>query len=184
MVSPRAIPILLLLSRELSITGYISGTGGSIGYTIVGKKVFDDLKVSLPIMVLWAGTDVYSGIGQREASDYLSENSISNVSNFLTAKNKEFNDLKDRIKPLISRRNLIYNDEESLRKLLDDLFRYKQEQRAIKDTLKNVQKSKNALKLKSCIIDYAVNLGLENAEKEWSSNLVKNNDLTKPVLIN
>lgn len=184
MVSPRAIPILLLLSRELSITGYISGTGGSIGYTIVGKKVFDDLKVSLPIMVLWAGTDVYSGIGQREASDYLSENSISNVSNFLTAKNKEFNDLKDRIKPLISRRNLIYNDEESLRKLLDELFRYKQEQRAIKDTLKNVQKSKNALKLKSCIIDYAVNLGLEHAEKEWSSNLVKNNDLTKPVLIN
>ena len=44
MVSPRAIPILLLLSRELAISGYISGTGGSIGYTIVGKRVFDELR--------------------------------------------------------------------------------------------------------------------------------------------
>jgi hypothetical protein len=184
MVSPRAIPILLLLSRELSITGYISGTGGSIGYTIVGKKVFDDLKVRLPVMVLWAGTDVYSGIGQREAADYLSENSITNVSNFLSTKNKEFEDLKERIKPLVSRRNWIYKDQESLKKLLDELFKYKQEQRAIKDTLKNVQKSKNALKLKSCIIDYAVNFGLEHVEKEWSCNLVNNNDLTKPVMIN
>lgn len=183
MVSPRAIPILLLLSRELSITGYISGTGGSIGYTIVGKKVFDDLKVPLPVMVLWAGNDVYSGIAQREAADYLSENSITNVPNFIAAKNKEFDDLKKRIKPLISERNSVYKDEEKLTKLLHELFRYKQEQRAIKDTLKNVQKSKSALKLKSCIIDYAVNLGLEHIEKEWSSNLVNNNDLTKPVLI-
>src|SRR5690606_38609857 len=73
LVSPRAIPILLLLSRELSITGYISGTGGSIGYTLVGKKVFDDLKVKLPTMILWAGSDVYTGFAQKEASNYLSE---------------------------------------------------------------------------------------------------------------
>lgn len=184
MVSPRAIPILLLLSRELSITGYISGTGGSIGYTIVGKKVFDDLNVPLPIMVLWAGNDVYSGIGQREASDYLTENSITNIANFQAAKNKEFDDLRNLIEPLISKRNLVYNDSTQLKSLLDELFRYKQEQRSIKDLLKNVQKSKNALKLKSCIIDYAVNLGLEHAEREWSNNLVNNNDLTKPVLIN
>ena len=184
MVSPRAIPILLLLSRELSITGYISGTGGSIGYTIVGKKVFDDLKVPLPIMVLWAGNDVYSGIGQREASDYLSDQSITNIANFQDSMNKEFEELKKRIIPLVEMRNLIYQDQEKLSKLLGDLFVYKQQQRSIKEVLKNVQKSKNALKVKSCIIDYAVNIGIEHTEKEWSSNLVRNNDLTKPVLIN
>ena len=35
-LSPRAIPILLLLSRDLGVTCYASGTGGSMDYTVVG----------------------------------------------------------------------------------------------------------------------------------------------------
>ncbi|VFJ12345.1 bacillithiol biosynthesis protein BshC [Candidatus Nitrosocosmicus franklandus] len=184
LVSPRAIPILLLLSRELSITGYISGTGGSIGYTLVGKKVFDDLKVKLPTMILWAGSDVYTGFAQKEASNYLSENNITNISNFVIDIDLKYNELKNKIEPLIRKRSMIYNDKEQLNELLKDLFTYKQEQREIKQLQKNVQKSRNALKLKSCIIDYAVNIGLKQIENEWAENLVKNNDLTKPVYIN
>ncbi len=184
LVSPRAIPILLLLSRELAISGYISGTGGSIGYTIVGKKVFDELQIRLPAMMLWAGNDVFTGIAQREASKYLEENNISNMSEFFIDINYKNDELRKKIEPLVSRRNEIYKNKEQLQGLLNNLFYYKQEQRKIKDVIKNVQKSKNALKLKSCIIDYAVNMEMEQIEHEWSHNLVNNNDLTKPVLLN
>ena len=184
MVSPRAIPILLLLSRELAISGYISGTGGSIGYTIVGKKVFDELQIKLPPMMLWAGNDVFTGIAQREASKYLEENNTSSMSEFFIDINYKNDVLRKKIEPLISRRNEIYKNKEQLQGLLNNLFYYKQEQRKIKDVIKNVQKSKNALKLKSCIIDYAVNMEMEQIEHEWTYNLVNNNDLTKPVLLN
>ena len=184
MVSPRAIPILLLLSRELAISGYISGTGGSIGYTIVGKRVFDELQVKLPSMMLWAGTDVYTGFAQREASNYLDENGISNISEFFIEINQKNNELRKKIDPLISRRNEIFRNKDQLASLLNNLFYYKQEQRKIKDVIKAVQKSKNALKLKPCIIDYAVNIGIEHIEREWSNKLVANNDFTKPLLLN
>lgn len=183
MVSPRAIPILLLLSRELAISGYISGTGGSIGYTVVGKRVFDALQITLPTMVLWPGNDVYKGFAQSEASRYLEENGISNISEFFIDINHKNDELKKQIEPLILRRKEIYENKDQLKSLLDNLFYYKQEQRKIKGVIKNVQKSKNALKLKSCIIDYAVNFGIERIEQEWSHKLVDNNDFTKPVLL-
>ena len=183
-VSPRAIPILLLLSRELSIAGYISGTGGSIGYTLVGKKVFDDLKVKLPTMVLWAGNDIYTGFAQKEASNYLNDNNITNIPNFVLEIDKKYNDLRNKIEPLISSRNGVHNNQEQLAKLLMELFTHKQDQRKIKELQRNVQKSRNAIKLKPCIIDYAVNFGIKQIEHEWSNKLVDNNDLTKPVVIN
>ncbi|ALI36672.1 hypothetical protein NMY3_02479 [Candidatus Nitrosocosmicus oleophilus] len=184
MVSPRAIPILLLLSRELAISGYISGIGGSIGYTIVGKRVFDELQIKLPPMMLWAGADVFTGIAQREASRYLEENGISNMTEFFIQINQKNDELRKKIEPLILKRNEIYENKAQLQDLLSDLFYYKQEQRKVKDIIKNVQKSKNALKLRSCIIDYAVNMGIEHVEHEWSHKLVENNDLTKPVVLN
>ena len=184
MVSPRAIPILLLLSRELAISGYISGIGGSIGYTIVGKRVFDELQIKLPPMMLWAGADVFTGIAQREASRYLEENGISNMTEFFIQINQKNDELRKKIEPLILKRNEIYENKAQLQDLLSDLFYYKQEQRKVKDIIKNVQKSKNALKLRSCIIDYAVNIGIERVEHEWSHKLVENNDLTKPVVLN
>jgi hypothetical protein len=184
LVSPRAIPILLLLSRELAISGYISGTGGSLGYTILGKRVFDDLKIKLPAMMLWPGNDVYTGFAQREASKYLEENGICDISEFFIEINQKNSELRKKIGPLISRRNEIFRNKDQLESLLNNLFYYKQEQRKIKDVIKNVQKSNNALKLKPCIIDYAANIGIEHIEQEWSNKLVENNDLTKSLIIN
>lgn len=184
MVSPRAIPILLLLSRELAISGYISGTGGSIGYTIVGKRVFDELRIRLPTMVLWAGNDLYSGFAQRQASKYLEDNEISNITEFFNEINRKNTELRKKIEPLILSRNGIYKNKDELESLLEKLFYYKQEQRKIKEMIKHAQKSKNALKLKPCIIDYAVNFGIERIEQKWSHKLVDSNDLTEPVLLN
>lgn len=184
MVSPRAIPILLLLSRELKISSYITGTGGSLGYTIIGKRVYDDLKIKMPLLLLWASKDVYTGFAQKEALRVLRENKINDVSKFLIDSNNKNHDFENKIKPLISKRNLIYKDKDALKNLLDDILYYKKEQRNLKALISDVEKSNNALTLKSCIIDYVVNFGMSSISNMWSGTLIKNNDFASPLVLN
>lgn len=183
MVSPRAIPILLLLSRELKISSYLTGTGGSLGYTIIGKRVYDDLKIKMPLLLLWASKDVYTGFAQKEALRVLRENKINDVSKFLIDANNKNHDFENKIKPLISKRNLVYKDKDALKNLLEDLLYYKKEQRNLKSLINNVEKSNNALTLKSCIIDYVVNFGMDSISNMWSSGLIKNNDFASPLIL-
>ncbi len=183
-VSPRAIPILLLLSRELQVSGYIAGTGGSLGYTMIGKKVFDDLKIKMPLLLLWAANDIYTGFAQREALNLLQENNIKEISNFLIDAQRKNKKYHDKIKPLISKRNQIYADNGSLSILLNELFYFKNEQRKLKTLIKTAEKSNNVLTLKPCIIDYIVNFGMEKISNKWSNDLVKNEDFTASVIMN
>lgn len=180
-VSPRAIPILLLLSRELNISGYITGTGGSLGYTLIGKCVFDDLKIKMPLLLLWASRDIYKGFAQKEALKILEENNVKDISAFLKDLNNKNSAYRNKIKPLISKRNYVYKDEGSLSGILSELLYYKNEQRKLKNMIKNVEKSKNALTLNACIVDYIANFGLESISNKWSSSLIKNNDFTSPL---
>nr|MBA3750849.1 hypothetical protein [Nitrosopumilus sp.] len=183
-VSPRAIPILLLLSRELKISGYVTGTGGSLAYTMIGKTVFDELKVKMPVLLLWAAIDIYTGFAQKEALNLLANNNIEDISKFLIDSNNKNNDYQNKIKPIISKRNQLYIDDKMLSELLSELFKYKQEQRKLKSMVNSVEKSNNALTLKACIIDYIVNFGMENLANRWSNNLIKNNDFTSPLMLN
>jgi hypothetical protein len=182
-VSPRAIPILLLLSRELRISGYITGTGGSLGYTIIGKNVFDDLGIKLPALLLWPSKDVYEGFAQREALNLVVENKIKNIAQYLVDSKEKIIEYQNKIKPLISRRKEIHEDNEKLSVLLNDLLCNKNEQRILKNKIKIAEKSNNALTLKPCIIDYIVNFGMENISKQWSNSLIKNNDFTAPIIM-
>jgi hypothetical protein len=182
-VSPRAIPILLLLSRELRITGYITGIGGSLGYTIIGKNVFDDLGIKMPTLLLWPSRDIYEGFAQKEALNLLLENGIKNIAQFLVDAREKINEYQSKIKPLVLKRNEIHKDNEKLSVLLKELLSYKDEQRVLKNKIKIAEKSNNALTLKSCIIDYIVNFGMENIAKQWSNSLIKNNDFTAPIIM-
>jgi hypothetical protein len=183
-VSPRAIPILLLLSRELKISSYLTGTGGSLGYTIIGKRVFEDLKIEMPLLLLWASKDVYTGFAQKQAVRVLQENKINDISKFLIDSNNKNHDFENKIKPLISKRNAVYKDKDALKNLLNELLNYKREQRKLKSLINVVEKSNNALTLKPCIIDYVVNFGMEIISNMWSGNLVKNNDFASPLILN
>jgi hypothetical protein len=182
-VSPRAIPILLLLSRELNITGYITGTGGSLGYTIIGKSVFDDLKIKMPALLLWASKDLYKGFAQKEALKLLEDNNVNDIPKTLNDIKNKNNAYQNKIKPLISKRNYMYKDEGSMSSVLQELLYYKTEQRKLKNVIKNVEKSRNALTLNACIIDYIANFGLENISDNWSNRLLKNNDFTSPLVL-
>ncbi len=183
-VSPRAIPILILLSRELKVANYVTGTGGSLGYTMLGKKVFEDLKIKMPLLLLWASLDSYEGFAQKEAIRYLHDNDISNLNDTLKKAESQEQDFLNKIKPLIQKRNEIYSNKESLSILLSQLFVYKQEQRKLRKFIKNLKKADNCLTLKPSIIDYAVNFGIRNIASYWENGLQKNNDFISPIVIN
>jgi hypothetical protein len=180
-VSPRAIPILLLLSKELGIGCYASGTGGSVGYTIVGSLIFKELSIKMPLTVVWPADDMYVGLGQSEALGYLQLRQRSDVLDYLRTLRAEDFAMSREIRPLLKERNLLVNEGQSIDEILSKLFKLKEQQRKIHSMIKIVEKVRNSLQIKPCFLDYGINFGVKNTEANWRNNLIKNNNLMLPL---
>jgi hypothetical protein len=176
-LSPRAIPILLLLSRDLGISCYASGTGGSMGYTMVGAMVFKELSIKMPVTIVWAAMDVYHGLGQAQALELLPLSKKADIANYLDILKRRNLDYKSKIDPLIVERTRLRRAGESMDSVLPDLDKLKKEQRKIRLLIKVAEKVKNAIETKPSIIDYAINFGVANTEALWRRNLLKNDNL-------
>jgi hypothetical protein len=182
-LSPRAIPILLLLSRDLGISCYASGTGGSLGYTIVGAIAFKELCIKMPLTVIWPAVDVYHGLGKAEALELLPLSQEADISNYMEVLNQGNLDIKIKIDPLIAQRTHLIRTRKSIDLVLSNLFRLKQEQRRIRHLMQDADKVKNAIQTKPSIIDYAINFGVVNTEILWRQNLLKNDSLAASLTL-
>ena len=182
-LSPRAIPILLLLSRDLGLCCYASGTGGSMDYTMVGRLVFKELSIRMPITVIWASEDVYSGLGQREALQSLKFKNSAQVIKYAEHLRIALSNFNAKVAPLLSKRTDLAKDGQDLQGVLNELTVLKQEQRNTRQLLKISDKVIKATTLKPCIIDYAVNFGLGNTENMWRNTLIQNDDLATPITV-
>ena len=182
-LSPRAIPILLLLSRDLGICCYASGTGGSMDYTMVGRLVFKGLSIRMPVTVIWASKDVYSGLGQREALQSLRFKNSVQVIKYVEQVRNALSSFNAKVSPLLAKRADLTKDGQNIQDVLNELAILKQEQRNTRQLLKISDKVINASTLKPCIIDYAVNFGLRNTESVWRNALIQNDDLATPVTV-
>ena len=182
-LSPRAIPILLLLSRDLGITCYASGTGGSMGYTIVGAIAFKELCIKMPLTIIWAATDVYDGLGKAEALKLLPLSKETDINSYIELLKQRNSDFKNKIDPLIAQRADLIRTGESVDSVLSNLFRLKQEQRRVRHLIKDAEKVKNAIQTKPSIIDYAINFGVVNTERLWRQNLLKNDSLAASLTL-
>jgi hypothetical protein len=182
-LSPRAIPILLLLSRDLGISCYASGTGGSLGYTIVGAMAFKELCIKMPLTIIWAAADVYHGLGKAEALELLPLSKEADISNYIEVLKQTNLDFKNKIHPLIAERTHLIQTGKSIDSVLSNLFRLKQEQRRIRHLMKDAEKVKNAIQTKPSIIDYAINFGVVNTERLWRQNLLKNDSLAASLTL-
>ena len=180
-ISPRAIPILLLLSKELGIGCYASGTGGSVGYTIVGSLIFKELSIKMPLTVVWPADDMYVGLGQSEALEYLQLRQRSDVIDYLRTLRAEDFAMSREIRPMLEERNLLVNEGQPIDEILSKLFRLKERQRKIHSMIKIVEKVRNSLQIKPCFLDYGINFGVKNTEANWRNNLIKNNNLMLPL---
>jgi hypothetical protein len=182
-LSPRAIPILLLLCRDLGVTNFVSGTGGSMGYTIVASMVFNELGIDMPHVVLWPSNDVYAGIGQSEAMSVLKLTDQSQISRYLEQLKIQNTKYENKIKPFIIERTRKIKEHQPIQMLLSDLFDLKEKQRKVRQDIKIAEKVSNALALKPCFIDYAVNFGMKRTEELWRQNLLNNKSLDSPVVM-
>jgi hypothetical protein len=182
-LSPRAIPILLLLARELGVRAYGSGIGGSMGYVMVGRMAFEALNIKMPFTVAWGGEDCYYGINQWAALRSIKANNKNQVINLIDKTRRALIEHSIRIKPLLDERTRLYENKEQMHDLLAHLNLLKQEQRKSREIYTRAEKVKKAIEVRPCIIDYAVNFGLKRTEEMWRLNLEQNDDLSAPLLL-
>jgi hypothetical protein len=177
-LSPRAIPIPLLLARDLGISCYASGTGG-IGYLVDGGIIGKKLGLGLPLVLVWPSRDVYEGIGQSEAASAMPAQSIDLYLQSLKKQNAEYG---EKIRPLLSERAENVRTGEPVGDLLSRLFELKERQRRVRQQMSKAEKIRNAINLSPCFIDYAVNFGMTRTEQAWRNHLIKDGSLASPVV--
>jgi hypothetical protein len=182
-ISPRAIPILLLLSRELGIGCYASGTGGSVGYSILGSLIFNELSIKIPMTVVWPSEDRYIGFGQSEALEAVQMKSEVEVVDYLQKLRTEDRNRGKEIRPLLMERNRLIEEGKPIAGILSRLFMVKEQQRRIHRMIKVVEKAKNSLQLKPCFLDYGINFGVRDIELQWRQNLIENDNLMLPSVL-
>ena len=182
-ISPRAIPILLLLSRELGIGCYASGTGGSTGYSLLGSLIFKELSIKMPLTVAWPSEDVYVGLGQSEALEHLQLKQVDDVLNYMQELRLEDSVRSKEIRPLLMERDRLIRQGKPIDGILSELILLKEEQRKIHKMIKVVEKANNCLHVRPCMIDYGVNFGLKSVETLWRQNLIRNNNLMLPTVL-
>ncbi|MEO9321148.1 MAG: hypothetical protein ABI361_10780 [Nitrososphaera sp.] len=181
LLSPKAIPIPLLLAREIGISGYASGTGG-LGYLVDGQVIAKELGIKLPTTLLWASKDNYIGIGQREAAAVSSRLNDPIVS-AIAALNGRHQRLENLIRPLLQERAAAVGTPGAMKDVLDRIFALKQQQREIRSELSGLTKVRNILTLSPCFVDYAVNFGVEHSEMKWRKHLVERGSLAGSVMM-
>jgi hypothetical protein len=91
------------------------------------------------------------------------------------------NELK--IGPVIAQRTSRVKAAEPVEDILSNLFLLKEEQRKIRALIKIAEKVKNAVEMRPCIIDYAVNFGLENTEMQSRQNILNHDSLDAAVMM-
>lgn len=180
-ISPRAIPILLLLSREFNTSCYVTGTGGSLRYTLVASKVFKALDITPPAAILWPSPDNYVGIGQNEALQYSKHTNIRDMNIYLDGLYRSIEQERSAIMPLIRERNILIEKNLPIDSLLNKIFTIKERQRQVRDLITKTKKVIGAVELKPCIIDYVVNFGLKEVNIIWRSALHKDDDLFSSI---
>jgi hypothetical protein len=178
-VLPKAIPIPILLSRDLGISCYASGTG-AIGYMIDAYVISNRLNVDWPLVVLWPARDTYQGMAQKVAIQHFT-GKLSHIESYSQELALKVKGYEASIRELVSRRSQLAATNHHLNEILEELFLVKQEQRKHRSVLEIMNRIQNTIKLSPCMIDHVVNFGLVKTEDLWTRNLIENDDLMSPV---
>jgi hypothetical protein len=181
-ISPKAISIPLLLSRDLEISCYCSGKGG-LGYLMDAKAISKHLGIRWPLTLVWCSKDVYRGMAQNQALNVL-HMEIPDAERRLEELYSRNNEYARKIRELVIKRTELVNANSSLCSILEDLFQLKEEQRGIRREIEIIEKAIKIMNLSPCILDYTVNFGMIHIEKQWCRHLLRNGNLDSPVYFN
>jgi hypothetical protein len=178
-ISPRAIAIPLLLSKDLEISCYCSGKGG-LGYLADANMISKHLGIRWPLTLVWGSKDVYRGMAQNQALNAL-HMEIPETERCLEELHSRNNEYARKIRELVIKRTELVNANSSLCSILEHLFQLKEEQRGVRREIEIIEKAIKILNLSPCILDYTVNFGMIDTEKQWCRHLLRNGNLGSPV---
>lgn len=181
-ISPRAIAIPLLLSRDLEISCYCSGKGG-VGYLMDTSIICKHFGIRWPLPLVWASKDVYRGLAQNQALNAI-HMEILEAERRLQELHLRNDEYRRKIYDLVIKRTELAKANRSLHGILEELFQLKEEQRVIRREIEIFHKAAKISNLTPCVIDYAVNFGMVDTEKQWCSHLLGNGGLATPVYFN
>lgn len=203
-ISARAIAMNLVFFKGLLPSCYIGGIAG-IGYLFEAEYVAKRLGIPFPPTVVWRPHDKYLGIGQIEALMQLKR--ISNDCNVQDPRMAEhvlrsrFSDARRKLDRIVTKKRRMLQElarTPDSTKLAQQLkivsttqtkrrkspeARARSELSAISRDLKILDNVSIVLELVPSIIDYAINVGLENTNDQWIRYLEENGSLTDDLCL-
>jgi hypothetical protein len=194
-ISARSLSMPLVFFEGLRITCYVGGIGGR-EYLRQAKYVAEKMGLTFPPTVIWRPKDVYLGIGQLEAiMTYRKISETFDFSKFYEAKKaleKKMKISKKRIdeiklqKQEVAKRAISYEEkvgkERALSFMENNIMKGSGFASIIRDSklLENVMAVQT---LHPSIIDYAINIGLERTNEQWTTFLKENGNLESDVYL-
>ncbi len=175
LLSPKAISLPILLTRELGMTCYASGLGG-MNYILYVKMAFKAFCIDPPQIIFWPSKDVYPGLAQQTILNELNKGPklFSSEMAEMLKLNEEYG---LHVHVLIDKKHQLIKNNERIDEILKIIGSYKAQQRMIRKNIKSAQKAVNAINVPPCIIDYAVNFNMYDLPHQWNQNLIKNDAL-------
>jgi hypothetical protein len=193
-ISARSLSMPLIFFPGLGVSCYVGGAGG-IEYLMQAKNVAQRLKLIFPPVVVWRPKDIYNGIGQLSAMISFKRFSGTSDLNQYPKVDAEFQEKIIEVEKILqdlelqkqkTRADFKITQEEKI-KALKDLANKQNELRKTTNysvLMYNQKLLKNiaaVVDLHPCIVDYAVNIGLNQTSKQWISFLEKKNDLLSDI---
>lgn len=193
-ISYRSLSVPLIFLDGLKVCCYVGGIGG-LTYLRQAKYVAEHLGVPFPPVVIWRPQDLYLGVGQLEALiTYRRISGTFDLSQLAVARcslEKKIANVHQQIDELEAQREELSNQagmkKEKTIKIMKAIAIRKYEIRKTADfpsltrKLKLLQNVVEISHLHTCIIDYAVNVGLEEISRQWITFLKKDGDLSSDV---
>jgi len=196
-ISARAIPMILVFSKGLGLSCYVGGIGG-IEYLKEARYLAKKISITLPPIAFWRPHDKYLGISQLEAileykriTDHYElskyEEEIEYLKNKIENINKKISILELKKEELITKlrnKNITINIfKMDLKNILDEISKIKKTSNLsiLNHDLKTLRNIPNTLTLIPSIIDYAINIGLNETSSQWINFLINNGSFSSEV---
>jgi hypothetical protein len=193
-LSFRSVAMPLVFSEGLNLSCFVGGLGG-IEYLNEAKYIAQRMNTAFPPIVVWRPRETYQGLGQLAARLVFHNVSGSCDLSLLATTRSELEAKVQKVKERVAGLELQKKEISSKAmakngRTIERLVTISAEQNEIRRTsnfsvacrdLKLLSNVEAVRDLQPCLIDYAINLGLESTSQQWVKFLVNVGDLVRDI---
>ncbi len=193
-LSARSLSMPLVLFHGLGVGCYVGGVGGT-EYLKQAQFVAENLNLDFPPVVVWRPRDVYFGVGQLEAlmlfrklSGTFDFSQYTQVEAGLREKAAEVQHVLDELEE--KKKQFCVGSGARSREQIENLKALSMKQSAVRREVNFSMLTRNlgllenvvaVMDLYPCIVDYAVNVGLNETSEQWIAFLRRNGSLSSNI---